>query len=445
MHLRQCVSLLVALSMLVGLLGSARAQDEGDDADWDAEDTEQSAPVEELAGPPSFLPGGDVIYLSDRPWFLERNGWGPVERDQNNGEQPRGDGRPISLGGTTFAKGLGVHADSEVRYYLAGACTSFEAVVGVDDEKGSDASVVFQVYADGAMVFQSGLMTQGTPPQEIELGMNGVGELRLVVTDGGNGAAGDHASWGDAIVRCGPSEVAFTEPRRAPEAPAPGASGQAPAGPVSGGAATSCGEPPSLELIPVQNGVRFEARGFTPGTLVMAWTIGPIRDGERVQRPDRWYDTSFYANDACRISDAMVILPTTFGRYGIYLEGERVGGGPPLTMFQLTSLGPSVSSPGLGGTPGPATQAAPEPPTGIRARPVDRATIRIEWIDNSKTEHGFRIEVNAGQNGVFAVPSNTASYSVGGLRPDTEYCFTVKAFTGSVMSSGADVCSRTPR
>ena len=35
------------------------------------------------------------------------NGWGPAEKDQSNGEAAAGDGKPLTLNGTVFAKGLG--------------------------------------------------------------------------------------------------------------------------------------------------------------------------------------------------------------------------------------------------------------------------------------------------------------------------------------------------
>ena len=46
-------------------------------------------------------------YLSDWNWTYMANGWGPVEKDQSNGEQATGDGRVITLNGVTYAKGLG--------------------------------------------------------------------------------------------------------------------------------------------------------------------------------------------------------------------------------------------------------------------------------------------------------------------------------------------------
>ena len=91
---------------------------------------------------------GTTAYLSDLAYTVTANGWGPVEKDRSNGELPGGDGRPITLNGTVYPKGLGVHAASDVRYAANGACTAFTVKVGVDDESGSSGSVVFQVYGD---------------------------------------------------------------------------------------------------------------------------------------------------------------------------------------------------------------------------------------------------------------------------------------------------------
>ncbi|WP_234321285.1 NPCBM/NEW2 domain-containing protein [Streptomyces katrae] len=72
-------------------------------------------------------------YLSDLEWASAANGWGPVERDRSNGRQAAVDGTPISFGGVTYAKGLGVHAPSEIVYHLGGTADRFTALVGIDD------------------------------------------------------------------------------------------------------------------------------------------------------------------------------------------------------------------------------------------------------------------------------------------------------------------------
>ena len=104
-------------------------------------------------------------YLSDLPFTQVANGWGPVERDTSNGEQAAGDGKPLSLRGVVYPKGLGGHAASDVRYAMNGGCTSFSAKVGVDDETGANGSVDFQVFGDGTKLADSGLMTATTATQ----------------------------------------------------------------------------------------------------------------------------------------------------------------------------------------------------------------------------------------------------------------------------------------
>jgi hypothetical protein len=146
--------------------------------------------------------GSDAFYLSDRPWTSATNGWGPVERDRSNGEQSEFDGGTLILNGATFAKGLGVHAFSDVRFGLGAACSNFSATVGVDDEVGSQGSVVFQVFVDGVLRYDSGAMTGATASRSVSVSITGANELRLVVTDAGDGAAYDHADWADARLAC---------------------------------------------------------------------------------------------------------------------------------------------------------------------------------------------------------------------------------------------------
>ena len=157
-----------------------------------------------------------ITYLSDGSWTSMTNGLGPVERDQSNGDGATYDGRVITLAGLGYAKGLGVHAPSDVRFALNGACTTFQAAIGVDGEVGSNGSVVFQVWADGIKVYESGTMDGSSATQAVNLNVSGTAQLQLVVTDGGNGNAQDHADWADARLTCGPttppSVIATTPP-----------------------------------------------------------------------------------------------------------------------------------------------------------------------------------------------------------------------------------------
>ncbi|MCU1328810.1 MAG: hypothetical protein JWN34_4180 [Bryobacterales bacterium] len=169
-----------------------------------------SAGVKDTQGTPlaadqtwSFTTSGGQGYVSDLTWTSMINGWGPAERDQSNGESSPGDGRPLSIRGTTFTKGLGVHAASDIRYAIGGSCSGFSAVVGIDDEVAAGfGSVIFQVWGDGNKLFESGLLTRASPALPINVNTTGRNQLQLVVTDGGDGVSYDHADWADAKLNC---------------------------------------------------------------------------------------------------------------------------------------------------------------------------------------------------------------------------------------------------
>ncbi len=146
---------------------------------------------------------GTGTYLSDMTPTSATNGWGPFERDRSNGEEGVADGGPITLGGITYAKGLGTHAASDIRYSLGGTCTSLTAQVGVDDEVGANGSVVFSVVGDGTTRYTSPALTGSSATVPINVPITGVNELQLVVAVGAGGDAYDHADWADARLACG--------------------------------------------------------------------------------------------------------------------------------------------------------------------------------------------------------------------------------------------------
>ncbi|MFF7972554.1 NPCBM/NEW2 domain-containing protein [Streptomyces sp. NPDC007905] len=147
-------------------------------------------------------PPTGTSYLGDLPWLSATSGWGPVERDTSNGESAAGDGRPITLGGVVYAKGLGVHAESEVSLYTGRACEKVTAEVGVDDEKGTKGTVAFEIWADGAKAASTGVLTNAEPARPLTADITGAQVVRLVVTDGGDGIDSDHADWADARISC---------------------------------------------------------------------------------------------------------------------------------------------------------------------------------------------------------------------------------------------------
>lgn len=142
-------------------------------------------------------PEETYVHASDLPWVSMVNGWGPVEKNKSNGENAAGDGNTLTLNGVTYTKGLGCHAFSEIKYALGGDATRFLSDVGVDDES-TQGTVVFQVFVDGVKKYDSGLMTSESATQKVDVDLTNAQELKLVVTDGGDGNNHDHADWADA-------------------------------------------------------------------------------------------------------------------------------------------------------------------------------------------------------------------------------------------------------
>jgi alpha-glucosidase len=167
------------------------------------------------------LPGGGLGFfaatLADKPlppaptgqpwvsgleWTDSTNGWGPAERDQSNGEDGAGDGAPLTLAGTQYAKGIGTHAAASVSVRLGGNCSRFTAQVGVDDEVEDRGKVSFKVAVDGVVKYTSDLLTGNSPTVPISVDVSGGENLTLQVTDAGDGVTSDHADWADARLTC---------------------------------------------------------------------------------------------------------------------------------------------------------------------------------------------------------------------------------------------------
>jgi hypothetical protein len=144
--------------------------------------------------------------LGNVNWLSASNGWGPVERNQSNGEEASGDGNPITLKGTVYPTGVGTHAGASVAYYLGGTCSRFSSAIGIDDEvKGNTmASVVFQVFNTdtNAKIYDSGVVAADSPTRSVDVPVTGIQQLELRVADAGNGNAYDHADWAGARVAC---------------------------------------------------------------------------------------------------------------------------------------------------------------------------------------------------------------------------------------------------
>jgi hypothetical protein len=148
-------------------------------------------------------------YLSDwEPVFLRetwRNLWRSLGRDRS------ADGKPLSVAGKTYAKGIGSHTEWDVHYDLGGAFTRFSAQVGVDDEvipqirPGSDGGtkpvgVVFELLGDGKSLWRSEAVRSGQTPVAVDVDVTGVGDLALRTVNGPDHQNLGHGDWLEARV-----------------------------------------------------------------------------------------------------------------------------------------------------------------------------------------------------------------------------------------------------
>ncbi|MDH6124694.1 NPCBM/NEW2 domain-containing protein [Kitasatospora sp. GP82] len=145
-------------------------------------------------------PSGDV-WASDLPWTNEVNGWGPAERDRSNGETGPADGHPITLKGTVYPKGIGVHADSDIEIATGGRCSALSAVVGIDDEINGYGSVTFSVVADGRTLWTSPVLTGRSAALPVTVPLGTADRVHLEVT-AADSKTGDHADWAAAKFHC---------------------------------------------------------------------------------------------------------------------------------------------------------------------------------------------------------------------------------------------------
>ena len=137
-------------------------------------------------------------YLSDITATTTQNGWGTVRKDKSI------NGNAITLRRgedvITYKKGLGLHSVSEYIYDLEGKDYEyFESYVGADTNSNSNlTSVEFKVYVDGVEKYNSGIMTRSTEQKYVKVDVKNAKELKLVITDAGNGTDADHGNWADA-------------------------------------------------------------------------------------------------------------------------------------------------------------------------------------------------------------------------------------------------------
>jgi hypothetical protein len=146
---------------------------------------------------------GKLTYLSDlEPAKVVESRWGqtkdviyPYRKDTSLA------GEPIMLP-ERFAKGLSMHALTELTYDLGGKYRELRGILGVEARFGSASQPIVEIWCDGEKRFSQTITAKET--QKVNLNVKEVGSLRIVVRSSSEIGAllglGDHVTFADVRV-----------------------------------------------------------------------------------------------------------------------------------------------------------------------------------------------------------------------------------------------------
>ena len=128
------------------------------------------------------------LFLAEVKPILAENGNVNFKRNLAN------TGSAMQMNGLQFSKGLGVGANSQLDFALAGNWQLFRADLGIDDSCKTAGSVQFQIYGDGKLLFDSGTL-EAPAVVKPELDIRDIRRLSLRTVAGSDGIC---ANWANA-------------------------------------------------------------------------------------------------------------------------------------------------------------------------------------------------------------------------------------------------------
>jgi len=132
----------------------------------------------------------DGVFLDSINPVSVSQGWGILQRNESVWE------RPLTIAGKRYLRGLGTHAPSRLVFVLDGKYRRFQSWAGADGA--TTPTITFEVLVDGRKRWETGVMRRDEPARWVDIDVAGAKTLELIVGDGGNGIACDHADWADA-------------------------------------------------------------------------------------------------------------------------------------------------------------------------------------------------------------------------------------------------------
>ncbi|MFE1028534.1 sigma-70 family RNA polymerase sigma factor [Streptomyces sp. NPDC058818] len=128
---------------------------------------------------PTSPPAPAVYQWSELAYDVGGDGTGPEMRLAGSGWVWQRSA--LSIGGERYAHGVTVHGRSSVTIDLNRSCSSYDALVGVDDLTMRLGEVHFSVHADGVRLWSSGPVGGGDPAVPVHVDISGRESVRLVV------------------------------------------------------------------------------------------------------------------------------------------------------------------------------------------------------------------------------------------------------------------------
>lgn len=108
----------------------------------------------------------------------------------------------LSIADKQYGHGVTVHGKSSVTIDLNRECSSYDAVVGVDDLTMGLGKVRFSVFGDGARLWRSPLIKGGDPAVPVQVNLTGRKTIRLVVEPHSPFDTAALADWAQSRFRC---------------------------------------------------------------------------------------------------------------------------------------------------------------------------------------------------------------------------------------------------
>ncbi|MBB6081936.1 sigma-70 family RNA polymerase sigma factor [Streptomyces paradoxus] len=129
--------------------------------------------------PPPPPPAPDVHQWSELSYDISGDGTRPEMRIGSSSWVWQRSG--LWVGAQRYTHGVTVHGRSSVTIDLNRSCSSYEALVWVDDMTLRLGKVYFSVYADGVRLWRSPLVEGGDPAVPVHVNLTGRSTVRLVV------------------------------------------------------------------------------------------------------------------------------------------------------------------------------------------------------------------------------------------------------------------------